>query len=89
IAALSTNNKVLLNTFDPAPGKGAAHQEFVYIGNHQFKVLSSSRTLKAGDIAEPVAELWKTGVQIDLMITRDGKSLGRFRTRPVVKISVM
>ena len=89
IATLAPNKKVLLNTFDPAPGKGAAHQEFVYIGNHQFKVLSSSRTLKAGDIAEPVADIWQTGVQIDLMITRGGKNLGRFRTRPVVKISVM
>ena len=89
IASLAPNKKVLLNTFDPAPGKGAAHQEFVYLGNHQFKVLSSSRTLRAGDIAEPVADIWQTGVQIDLMITRSGKNLGRFRTRPVVKISVM
>ncbi len=89
LQTLTPNKKVLLNTFDPAPGKGAAHQEFVYIGNHQFKVISSSRTLKAGDIAEPVSETWQTGVQIDLMITRAGKNLGRFRTRPVVKISVM
>ena len=89
IASLSPNKKVLLNTFDPAPGKGAAHQEFVYLGGHQFKVLSSSRTLRAGDIAEPVSDVWQTGVQIDLMITRSGKNLGRFRTRPVVKISIM
>ena len=89
LQTLTPNKKVLLNTFDPAPGKGAAHQEFVYLGNHQFKVLSSSRTLRAGDIAEPVANVWQTGVQIDLMITRAGKNLGRFRTRPVVKISVM
>ena len=80
---------MLLNTFDHAPGKGAAHQEFVYLGGHQFKVLSSSRTLHAGDIAEPVSDVWQTGVQIDLMITRSGKNLGRFRTRPVVKISIM
>ena len=89
VQTLTMNQKVLLNTFDPAPGKGAAHQEFVYIGNHQFKVLSSSRTLRAGDLAEPVSDIWQTGVQIDLMITRSGKNLGRFRTRPVVKISVM
>ena len=89
LQTLTPNQKVLLNTFDPAPGKGAAHQEFVYIGNQQFKVLSSSRTLRAGDIAEPVANIWQTGVQIDLMITRAGKNLGRFRTRPVVKISIM
>ena len=89
IASLAPNKKVLLNTFDPAPGKGAAHQEFVYLGNHQFKVLSSTRTLRPGDIAEPVSDFWKPGVQIDLMITRSGKNLGRFRTRPVVKISVM
>ncbi len=89
LQTLTLNQKVLLNTFDPAPGKGAAHQEFVYIGNHQFKVLSSSRTLRAGDLAEPVSDIWQNGVQIDLMITRNGKNLGRFRTRPVVKISIM
>ncbi|MBP5367015.1 MAG: hypothetical protein J6Z01_01050 [Bacteroidales bacterium] len=89
LQTLTPNQKVLLNTFDPAPGKGAAHQEFVYIGNHQFKVLSSSRTLRAGDLAEPVSDIWQNGVQIDLMITRNGKNLGRFRTRPVVKISIM
>ena len=89
LQTLTLNQKVLLNTFDPAPGKGAAHQEFVYIGNHQFKVLSSSRTLRAGDLAEPIFDIWQNGVQIDLMITRNGKNLGRFRTRPVVKISVM
>lgn len=89
LQTLTLNQKVLLNTFDPAPGKGAAHQEFVYIGNHQFKVLSSSRTLRAGDLAEPVADMWQNGVQIDLLITRNGKNLGRFRTRPVVKISIM
>ncbi|MBR6176775.1 MAG: hypothetical protein IKQ70_02685 [Bacteroidales bacterium] len=89
LQTLTLNQKVLLNTFDPAPGKGAAHQEFVYIGNHQFKVLSSSRTLRVGDLAEPVADMWQNGVQIDLLITRNGKNLGRFRTRPVVKISIM
>lgn len=88
IANLTPNKYVLLNTFDPKPGKGAAKQEMKYIGNRTFKIVASTRSLMPGDEAVALANTWQTGMQVDLNITRGGKNIGTFRTRPVVKISV-
>ncbi|MCQ2974432.1 MAG: hypothetical protein MJ211_06425 [Bacteroidales bacterium] len=89
LSTLKNGNKVLLNTFDPNPGKGAAIQELLFMGDGTFQVIKSTRTLKPGDKCQPVSDQWNIGVQIDFFVTRNGQSLGRFRTRKVVKISIM
>ncbi len=88
ISLLPIGRQVLVNTFDPKPNKGAAKQELKYIGNGSFKVIASTRSLQPGDEAVPLSDIWKTGMQIDFYITRGGKNIGTFRTRPVVKLSL-
>lgn len=77
-----------LDTFDSTPGKGAAFQELEYQGSGIFLIIGSSRSLAPGDIAKPLVNSWKVGIQLDFNITRDGRNIGKFRTRPVVKISI-
>ena len=88
INTLKNGALIHLDTFDSTPGKGAAFQELEYQGGGIFLVIGSSRSLAPGDIAKPLVSSWKPGMQLDFMITRDGKSIGKFRTRPVVKISI-
>ncbi|MBR3713709.1 MAG: hypothetical protein IKM98_11030 [Bacteroidales bacterium] len=88
VNTLKNGALIHLDTFDSTPGKGAAFQELEYQGGGIFLVIGSSRSLAPGDIAKPLVSSWKPGMQLDFMITRDGKSIGKFRTRPVVKISI-
>lgn len=86
--SLKQGTLVYLDTFDPTPGKGKAFQELEYQGNGIFLIIGSSRSLAPGDIAQPLSTVWQKGLQLEFMITRDGRSIGKFRTRPVVKISI-
>lgn len=88
VNTLKKGAMIYLDTFDSTPGKGAAFQELEYQGGGIFLVIGSSRSLAPGDIAKPLVNSWKVGLQLDFMITRDGRSIGKFRTRPVVKISI-
>lgn len=88
VVSLRPGTKVWLNTYDSTPGKGKAHQELEYQGGGKFVILSSSRSLHFGDIAEPVSMVWNPGVQLDFMVVRGGHDLGRFRTRVVTSILV-
>ena len=88
IGALKPGTKVYLDTFDPTPGKGKAHQELEYQGGGQFVILSSSRSLIFGDLVEPLAPVWTKGVNLLFVVVRDGRNLGKFKTRVVTKISV-
>jgi hypothetical protein len=88
ISDLKEGQTVKLNNFDPAPGKGAATQILQYLGSNQFVVKDSTRTLKSGDIAIAITTTIYKGIQVDLDITRDGKKVGIFRTRPVVTIEI-
>lgn len=88
INTLTPGTMVYLDTFDSTPGKGAAFQELEYQGSGIFLVIGSSRSLAPGDIAKPLVASWKNGVQLDFMITRDGRSIGKFRTRMVKRIRI-
>ena len=88
INSLNIGQNVYIDTFDPMPGKGAAFQEFEFMGGGMFKVLSSGRSLKLGDIAQSVFNVWKLEMQLDFLVTRGAKNLGKFRTRIVKKIRV-
>ncbi|MCR5454531.1 MAG: hypothetical protein K6F33_06050 [Bacteroidales bacterium] len=88
VNTLKKGTLIYLDTFDSTPGKGKAFQELEYQGNSIFLVIGSSRSLAPGDIAQPLSPILQTGVQIEFKITRNGRSLGKFRTRQVVKISI-
>lgn len=88
VAELKIGQTVKLNNFDPAPGKGASMKILQYLGNNQFVVKESTRTLKSGDLAVAITTTWTKGVQVDLDITRNGKKVGMFRTRPIVTIEI-
>ena len=88
VGQLQPGQQVKLNNFDPAPGKGAATQEFEYIGAQNFRVISSTRSLMPNDIVTAITKVWTAAIQIDLEVNRGGKSLGVFRTRPVVTIEI-
>lgn len=88
ITTLNVGQHVYIDTFDATPGKGAAFQEFETLGGGMFKVLSSGRSLKPGDIAQSVYDVWKPEMQLDFIVTRGAKNLGKFRTRVVKKIRV-
>jgi hypothetical protein len=88
ISSLTSGQNVYIDTFDPTPGKGAAFQEFEYTGGNVFRVLSSGRSLKQGDVATAVYDVWKPEMQLDFLVTRGAKNLGKFRTRVVKKIRV-
>jgi len=88
LATLKTGQQVKLNNNDPAPGKGDSTKEFKYLGNMKFLVIDSTRTLKSGDIVTASAPVWVPGIQVDLMVERNGQSLGPYRTRRVVAIWV-
>ena len=88
IDTLKPGTMVYVDTFDPTPGKGSAYQELEYQGQGVFLVIGSSRSLAPGDIAKPLSKVLQGGVQLDFMITRDGRSLGRFRTRVVKRIRI-
>ena len=88
INTLKQGTMVYLDTFDATPGKGAAFQELEYQGSGIFLVIGSSRSLAPGDIAKPFSMAWNCGVQLDFMITRDGRSIGKFRTRMVKRIRI-
>ncbi len=87
ISKITQGTRVRMDTFDSTPGKGAAYQELEYLGDGLFKVLSCNRSLVPGDIVKPYAPEWVCGIQVDEEITRGASSLGRFRTRVVVRIS--
>ncbi len=88
IENLKIGQTVKLTNFDATPGKGEAIQEFNYLGNKQFVVVFSTRSLKKGDTAEALADVWMPSMQVDLRITQNGKFLGLFRTRKIVKIEI-
>jgi hypothetical protein len=88
VNTLKQGTMVYLDTFDATPGKGAAFQELEYQGSGIFLVIGSSRSLAPGDIAKPFSMAWNCGVQLDFMITRDGRSIGKFRTRMVKRIRI-
>lgn len=88
INSLAPGKNVYIDTFDPTPGKGAAFQEFEFTGGRMFKVLSSGRSLKPGDMVQTVFDVWKLEMQLDFLVTRGAKNLGKFRTRIVKKIRV-
>ena len=85
---LKQGTLVYVDTFDPTPGKGAAFQELEYQSEGYFLVIGSSRSLAPGDIAKPLSKVWQGGMQLDFMITRDGRSIGKFRTRMVKRIRI-
>lgn len=88
VNTLTQGTLVYLDTFDATPGKGAAFQELEYQSEGYFLVIGSSRSLAPGDIAKPLMSSWKAGLQLDFMITRDGRSIGKFRTRMVKRIRI-
>lgn len=88
VNALKPGTMVYLDTFDATPGKGAAFQELEYQGSGIFLVIGSSRSLAPGDIAKPLSTSWTNGQQLDFMITRDGRNIGKFRTRMVKRIRI-
>lgn len=85
---LKEGQTVKLNNFDPTPGKGNSIQIMQYIGANQFVIKESTRTLREGDIGTAITTTIYKGIQVDLNITRNGKQIGIFRTRPVVSIEV-
>jgi len=85
---LTIGQTVMLTNFDPAPGKGQAIQKFTYLGDKKFLVIYSTRSLQKGEIAEPLADIWVPGMQVDLKISLEGKTRGLFKTRKIVKIEV-
>lgn len=87
ISKIPQGTRVRIDTFDSTPGKGAAYQELEYLGDGLFKVLSCNRSLVPGDIVKPYAPVWTCASQVDEEITRGASSLGRFRTRVLVRIS--
>lgn len=88
VKTLKQGTLVYLDTFDATPGKGAAFQELEYQGDDIFLVIGSSRSLAPGDVAKSLIGSWKAGIQLDFMITRDGRSIGKFRTRMVKRIRI-
>jgi len=88
IKNLIVGQTVKLRNFDPAPGKGEAIQVFNYLGNNQFIVEMSTRSLQKGDTAEALAEVWVPGMQVELKISTNGKLKGKFTTRRIVQILV-
>lgn len=88
ISTLQKGQIVYLDTFDSTPGKGAAFQELEFLGGVVFRVVSSGRSLKQGDTAQAIFNIWRINMQLDFLITRSGKNLGRFRTRVVKKITL-
>lgn len=88
VPELKLGQKVKLLNNDPRPGKGEAVQEFEYLGYSEFKVLESSRSLAKNDIAVAIMPEWRPGNSIALKVTRGPKVLGKFQTRPVVRIFV-
>ncbi|MBQ1696647.1 MAG: hypothetical protein II075_02070 [Bacteroidales bacterium] len=88
VNTMKPGTMVYLDTFDATPGKGAAFQELEYQGSGIFLVIGSSRSLAPGDIAKPLVTSWQNGLQLDFMITRDGRSIGKFRTRMVKRIRI-
>lgn len=89
IQELQIGQKVRLNNFDSTPGKGESVQELEYIGDNKFIIRHSTRSLLSGDEATSITTVWMPKIQIDFDIKRNGKTLGRFRTRPVVKIELL
>ncbi len=88
IGTLNKNQKIKLLNNDPAPGKGDSMQLLRYLGNNKFVILASTRSLASGDIATVVSPTWIAGIQIDFQIERNGKIIGQFKTRRIVKIMV-
>lgn len=88
ISNLQSEQKVRLQNNDPTPGKGDSVQEFQYLGENRFVVLQSTRSLQPGDIATVTNPAWVPGIQAELNIERNGKILGRFRTRTIVAIEM-
>jgi len=60
-----------------------------YLGNNQFEVIASTRSLAPKDLAVPINPVWVPGIQADFNITRAGKLLGTFKTRIIVTIELM
>lgn len=88
VSDLNTGQHVKITNFDPRKGKGESMQEFEYLGGGKLKVLSSTRSLKTGDIALAETQTWHQGVYVILSITRNGKKVGKFKTREIRKIEV-
>lgn len=86
VSKLKPGQLIKLSNHDPRPGKGDSLQEFKYAGENQFVVLQSTRSLIKGDIATAITPIWVPGMQIELKIERDGKLIGTFKTRKIVKI---
>jgi hypothetical protein len=92
VGNLKPEQKIKLsnNNTDKAKGSlGPSMKEFEYLGSNKFRVLSCTRGLLPGDIATSLVPNWVPGIQLDFDIERAGKNLGKYRTRPVVKIEIM
>jgi len=86
VADLKMGQEVKLTNSDPV--KGIEIQIMQYLGKNKFVIKESNRSLRSGDIAEPIVMAWTTGIQLDFDIHRNHKFFGRFRTRKVVSIEV-
>lgn len=88
IETLTIGQSILLSNFDSAPGKGESIQQFNYLGNNQFLVVRSTRSLQKGDLAEPLSDVWVPGMQTELKVFSNSKLRGVFTTRKIVKIEI-
>jgi len=86
VADLKIGQEIKLTNSDPV--KGIEIQIMQYLGKNKFVITESNRSLRSGDIAEPIIMTWTKSIQLDFDIHRNHKFFGRFRTRPVVKIEV-
>ena len=87
VSVLKAGNQLKITTNDSA--KGQEIQELKYLGNNQFEVIASTRSLAPKDLAVPINPVWVPGIQADFNITRAGKLLGTFKTRIIVTIELM
>ncbi len=86
--SLAPGQMVKLLNYDSAPGKGDSMQELKYQGENCFTVVQSTRSLMRGDILTASSVVWAPGMQLEFIVQRGQKELGRFLTREVVNISV-
>lgn len=85
---LTIGQQVKLLNNDPRPTKGDSMQEMKYLGNNQFMILQSTRSLQPNDVATVLTLAWVPGLKIQFDIERSGKFIGRFETREVQSIWV-
>ncbi len=88
ISNLTVGQKVKLSNYDGRKGKGASTQIFECVGVNKLSVIESSRSLKVGDIVIPDIKTWHQGICVVLNISRNGRKLGKFKTREIQTIEI-